>query len=284
LAPDAGFDDIYMTAGLGSLFGAIVPTAAIYSLAGSLSASGVAYAMAGPDQQLIAMAWQFGGLAGALGGEFRMGASAGAKYGAARALQSGLVRVGPDLMGAGVGGIIGYNTDHTVASALHGATIGMFVAGIAGGLARGLPSVRRAVAPNNGIFSNAAGEPMDPALFRRIQKAWESKPGRIMLADENSAMHLNAIAHRAGLKHVGGQTLNKNVIFLQPNPTASSVFEELIHTAQLRRGMNPKAQVLQMEIEAAERLIRNRRPYNIPRAQTYETITRLRALRQSARQ
>jgi hypothetical protein len=106
-----------------------------------------------------------------------------------------------------------------------------------------------------------------------IQSAFERKPGRIMLADENSALELNRLA-RPGMT-VEGQTLNQNVIFLQPRPSTSSVYEELIHTAQLRRGMTDK---IQMEIEAAQKLIRFSERYHIPAAETQQTINRLRLL------
>jgi hypothetical protein len=66
-------------------------------------------------------------------------------------------------------------------------------------------------------------------------------------------------------------------------PSTSSVYEELIHTAQLRRGMNPKTQLVEMEIEAAQKLIRFADRYHIPPAETAETIRRLQQLQGGAR-
>jgi hypothetical protein len=79
---------------------------------------------------------------------------------------------------------------------------------------------------------------------------------------------------------VEGRTLNENVVFLRPNASTSSVYEELIHTAQLRRGMNPALQEVQMEIEAAQKLIRSADQYKIPASETQQTINRLNMLLQ----
>lgn len=130
------------------------------------------------------------------------------------------------------------------------------------------------------LFSRIGGEAMDPALFQRVQRAFERHPGRIMQADANSALELERFSTK-GLR-VEGQTLNQNVVFLRPNPSTSSVYEELIHTAQLRRGMNPTSQWRQMEIEAAEKLIRFADRYKISPVQTQQTIERLNRLRQQA--
>jgi len=95
-----------------------------------------------------------------------------------------------------------------------------------------------------------------------------------MAANAESEAHLNALSNRFRM-YVGGETLSENVIALRRNPTATSVFEEIIHTAQLRRGMSPKTDLIRMEIEAAEKLIRYRRAYGIPNTQTRQTIERL---------
>ena len=122
---------------------------------------------------------------------------------------------------------------------------------------------------------------MDPALFQRIQAAFERKPGGIMLADENSALELDRLSR--GGRRVEGRTYNENVIFLRPEPSVSSVYEELMHTAQIRRGMDPITQWREMEIETAEKLIRFADRYKIPAAETQQTINRLNDLRQGGR-
>ena len=90
-----------------------------------------------------------------------------------------------------------------------------------------------------------------------------------MASDASSELHLGPDLR------IEGETLSENVIALRINPSSSSVYEELIHTAQLRRGMTD---VTQMEIEAAQKLIRFAEPYKIPAADTQQTINRLNAL------
>jgi len=117
---------------------------------------------------------------------------------------------------------------------------------------------------------------MERSLFQRIQTAFQRQPGRIMLADENSALELHRLA-RPGMT-VEGRTLSENVVFLRLNPSTFSVYEEFIHTAQLRRGMNPVTQEIQMEIQAAQKLIRFADQYHIPPAETQQTLDRLNML------
>lgn len=77
-------------------------------------------------------------------------------------------------------------------------------------------------------------------------------------------------------------TWNEKTIQLRTNPTTSDVFEEFIHTAQYRAGKIPDQSVetvLKVEIEAAEKLIKNRRAYGIPNIETRQTIERLKKLR-----
>jgi len=99
---------------------------------------------------------------------------------------------------------------------------------------------------------------MDPALFSRIQTAFQSQPGRIMASDASSEAYLGPDLR------IEGETLNQNVIALRMNPSTSSVYEELIHTTQLRNGMTD---VTQMEIQAAQKLIKFADQYKIPPAE-----------------
>jgi len=57
------------------------------------------------------------------------------------------------------------------------------------------------------------------------------------------------------------------------------VFEEFIHAAQMRKGKNASADVLQNEMEAAKKLIKHRKAYRIPNEETRKTINRLRNMR-----
>jgi hypothetical protein len=78
-----------------------------------------------------------------------------------------------------------------------------------------------------------------------------------------------------------GATLDAKTILLTENPSTSAVYEELIHTAQLRAGMTDTDQ---MEIEAAIKLIRNADKYKIPSSETQQTINRLNKLLQQGHQ
>jgi hypothetical protein len=129
-------------------------------------------------------------------------------------------------------------------------------------------------ANSGGLYSTIGGKGMDPALFSRIQTAFQRKPGRIMGSNPASELHLGPN------RLIEGETLSQNVIALRMNPSTSSVYEELIHTAQIRRGMT---NVPQMEIEAAQKLIRFADQYKIPASETAATIERLRILQGGAR-
>ena len=126
------FSDVILSAGIGAVFGAICPPAAIGGLAGGGIAALGAYALGG-DPNTIATAYQWGSLVGGLAGDFTGGALTAGKFLSMRALRAGVTHVGPDLLGAGVGAIIGYSLDGTSTSALHGANLGMMAGGIAGG-------------------------------------------------------------------------------------------------------------------------------------------------------
>ena len=129
------FSDVILSAGIGAVFGAICPPAAIGGLAGGGIAALGAYALGG-DRNTIATAYQWGSLVGGLAGDFTGGALTAGKFLSMRALRAGVTHVGPDLLGAGVGAIIGYSLDGTSTSALHGANLGMMAGGIASGLGR----------------------------------------------------------------------------------------------------------------------------------------------------
>jgi len=75
-----------------------------------------------------------------------------------------------------------------------------------------------------------------------------------------------------------GITFDAKTIALPQNTTTSAVYEELIHTAQLRRGMTD---VVQMEIEAAQKLMKFAEQYKIPAAETKQTVNRLNELLKS---
>lgn len=122
------------------------------------------------------------------------------------------------------------------------------------------------------LFRSAvSGEAMDSGTFARIQTAFERKPGRSMFSDVNSERFLGPNLLREG------ETLSENVVMLRMNPSSASVYEELIHTAQLRRGMSPaNGGWIDMEIEAIQKVIKFADSYKIPAADTAENVRRLR--------
>lgn len=89
------------------------------------------------------------------------------------------------------------------------------------------------------------------------------------------------------MRGVEALTYNEKLVILKTKPCASDVFEELIHTAQHRSGRwgalvdrvgNVEAERL-MEIEAAEKLIRNAKAWGIPEEETRQTAERLARLK-----
>lgn len=115
---------------------------------------------------------------------------------------------------------------------------------------------------------NANRVPMDPDQFQRIKTAYEKQGGKI-IQDAEAQRLLDY--HGADASTMGWDT-----VLLRPEPTASEVFEEMIHTSQCRRGiMDSTGQATVFcELEAAEKLVRNRSAYRIPDTETIETLTR----------
>ncbi len=112
--------------------------------------------------------------------------------------------------------------------------------------------------------------PMDKIKFQRIKSIFEKNGGVIDQSEEAQRF----------LEYRGAEaaTFNEKVILMKLNPSASDVFEELIHTAQYRAGKIPDQTVLTIlkaEIEAAEKLVKYSKQYGIPNSETLETIQRL---------
>jgi hypothetical protein len=124
------------------------------------------------------------------------------------------------------------------------------------------------------------GIPLDPVRLSRMKAAFERNGG---VVDQGAGA--KAYLEMRGAE---GVTFDAKTILLPENPTTSAVFEEFIHTGQHRTGLvnrytelygNGAAQ-LRLEMEAAEKLINNRRPYRIPNTETRGTIQRLREYRE----
>ena len=87
-------------------------------------------------------------------GDFSQAATAASKFGASRALTMGLTHIGPDLLGAGAGAMIGYGIDGTATGAFHGATLGMMAGASSGGFLR---NRRRHSLPSQGSQNDLMG-------------------------------------------------------------------------------------------------------------------------------
>ncbi|MEX1026469.1 MAG: hypothetical protein WD049_00455, partial [Candidatus Paceibacterota bacterium] len=255
------FSDVMLTAGVGAAFGAAVPWGAFGALAGSAGSSFTAWAAGGNPKQ-IATAYQWGGLAGGIGGDFTGAARTAVKFGARRALQHGLVQVGPDLLGGGAGAIIGYHVDGTSTSALHGATLGMMAGGISGGLARGLPGVRRGV--ESGTIAPATGR----GLIGFIKPSQNYDPSLRTAYEEivNSTAFARDLAKYNQLARKYGQT---------ESATAEQILEVLRSDTAFARTWNLRAGLfVGGEHSAAQRFVIQGNPLSIygPRAARHELV------------
>ncbi|MBI1925668.1 hypothetical protein HYR99_15615 [Candidatus Poribacteria bacterium] len=122
---------------------------------------------------------------------------------------------------------------------------------------------------------SAIAPPMDRQQFQRIKTAFERHGGSI-IQDESAQEYLDFAGAEAA-------TLDSQTILLRPQPTASQVFEELIHTSQMKRGKitSQKATRINAEIEAAEKLLRNQRAYQLSAIEIQQTAKRLENLKRN---
>ncbi|TQK62501.1 uncharacterized protein DUF4280 [Brevibacillus sp. AG162] len=123
----------------------------------------------------------------------------------------------------------------------------------------------------NRIDNGSGHIPMDPEKFNRMKNAFE-KQGGLLVPEYEAVPLLNWHGTEAS-------TLNDKTIAFRPNPSASAVFEEFIHATQYRTGRATGSNILEMEIEAKEKLIKHRKAYGIPNVETRETIQHLRDYR-----
>ncbi|MGH9840885.1 MAG: hypothetical protein ACREEM_19090 [Blastocatellia bacterium] len=114
---------------------------------------------------------------------------------------------------------------------------------------------------------------MEPELFQRIKQAFE-RQGGLIIQDEEAQAYLRS-------RNALAATLNEQTIILRESPSRAEVFEELIHTSQFRAGRvtGGMRNYYELEIEAAEKLVRCRRAYKLPNSDVRDIIKRLRNLR-----
>ena len=102
-----------------------------------------------------------------------------------------------------------------------------------------------------------------------MKTAFERQGGEIHRSAEND--------HYMDYMGVSAITSNKKCISFRNDrdPTATEVFEEFIHATQFRQERVTANNRLELEIEAAEKLIRNQKAYGIPDNEHLETMGNL---------
>lgn len=111
---------------------------------------------------------------------------------------------------------------------------------------------------------------MDAQRFERIKAAFERNDGVTNQSDEAQRL-LNYYGAKAS-------ALNAKTILLKPQPTNAEVFEEFIHTSQYRTGRATGANSIEMEIEAARKLLRFADRYKLTKEDTRQIQNRLNRL------
>lgn len=117
-------------------------------------------------------------------------------------------------------------------------------------------------------------EPLDKNEFVKLKNDFE-KQGGLFIQDEAAQDYLK-------YRNADALTLNENTILLKPEPTASEVHEELIHSKQFKKGKlnnitNFKAK-LECEIEACKILIKNKDEYLITDEEHNYNLERLKIM------
>lgn len=109
--------------------------------------------------------------------------------------------------------------------------------------------------------------PMDENRFNRI-KAGCRRAGIIIDQSEDAQRNLDFF-------DVEAATLNEDTILLREKPSASAVFEELIHTTQYKKKICDGSEInrIKCEIEAKKKLIKFKDAYGITNDE--DAITRL---------
>ena len=117
-------------------------------------------------------------------------------------------------------------------------------------------------------------EPMPKKQLRKIVKAYNSNGGTIQMSEEIDKYLDN--------NHAEAITYNSKTILLKRNPGRASVYEELIHASQYRKGKNDGSYVsrLKCEIEAQEKLIKYSKQYKLTNDEIVQTKEALRAYKE----
>lgn len=119
--------------------------------------------------------------------------------------------------------------------------------------------------PNNYV------EPMPKKQLQRIVKAFKANGGLIQM-DNDTDEYLKA-------NHAEAITYNSTTILLKQRPSRASVFEELIHATQYRKGENNGSYLdrLKCEIAAQKKLLKHSKVYKLTEPEIKQTKSALEA-------
>ena len=108
-------------------------------------------------------------------------------------------------------------------------------------------------------------EPMPKKQLQKIEKAFK-KRGGIIERSKDIDSYLDS-------KNAEAITYNQQIILLKSNPGRASVFEELIHATQYKKGQNDGSYEsrLRCEIEAQQKLIKHSKAYKLTKAEIEQT-------------
>ena len=117
-------------------------------------------------------------------------------------------------------------------------------------------------------------EPMPKKQFRRMVNAFKRHGGKVYICKFSD----NILEK----DHAEGSTFNATTIMFPKHPSRAAVFEEFIHATQYRLGQNDGSYycTLVNEIEAKEKLLRNRMAYKLTKQEIIDTRESLERYRQ----
>lgn len=114
-------------------------------------------------------------------------------------------------------------------------------------------------------------DPMPKKQFRRIINSFERHGGKVLRNKEAE--------ERLARLGVEASTINDKTVIFSRHPSRAAVFEEFIHVTQYKLGENDGSyfSTLKCEIEAKEKLLKNKKQYKLTEQEikdTYESLKR----------
>jgi len=116
--------------------------------------------------------------------------------------------------------------------------------------------------------------PMNLERFQRMKAAFERRGGKIH-QDADAQLILDVRGAEA-------LVMSPYDILARREPSAAAIFEEFIHTAQMKQGKITSLEIDRTiaEIEAKEKLLRNQKAYSLSAIEVKETEIQLRLYRE----